>query len=342
MTTDTEVLVAGGGPVGLAVAIEARLAGLDVTVAEPRTTPIDKACGEGLMPGALPELARLGVDPDGMPFAGIAYRDARQRVEHRFAAGPGRGVRRTVLHAALRARAEDLGARFHVGRVDAVHQRAGFVQAAGMRADWLVAADGLHSTVAREVGLARPTPVARRRFGQRRHVAVAPWSEFVEVLWTPAGEFYVTPVGERLVGVALLARRGVRFAEALAAAPGLAERVGAAPAVSELQGAGPLRQVTRARVAGRVLLVGDAAGYVDALTGEGLRIGFAQARAAVAAVRAATPAAYERAWEEETRDFRRLTGALVRLAASPLRGAVVPTAARLPGVFAGAVERLAR
>jgi flavin-dependent dehydrogenase len=342
MSLDTEVLVAGGGPVGLASAIEARLAGLDVTVVEPRDGPIDKACGEGLMPGALPELGRLGVDPDGMPFVGIAYLDGKRRVEHRFDGGPGRGVRRTVLHAALRERAVAAGVRFHEGRVDAVHQRAGFVEAVGLRAAWLLGADGLHSAVAREVGLALPPPRARRRFGQRRHYAVAPWSEFIEVLWTPAGEFYVTPIGDRVVGVALLARRGEHFDEALAAAPGLAERLRDVEAVSELRGAGPLRQRTRARVAGRVLLVGDASGYVDALTGEGLRIGFAQARAAVAAITADRPDEYEAAWERETRDFRRLTGALVRLASSPLRGTVVPTASRLPGVFAGAVERLAR
>jgi flavin-dependent dehydrogenase len=343
--TDTQVLVAGGGPVGLAAAIEARMAGLDVTVVEPREAPIDKACGEGLMPGALPELARLGIDPDGMPFHGIAYlggADGKRRVEHRFDAGPGRGVRRTVLHAALHDRAVAAGVRFHEGRVEAVHQRAGFVEAVGVRASWLLGADGLHSAVAREVGLALPPPTARRRFGQRRHYALPPWSEFVEVLWTPAGEFYVTPVGDRLVGVALLARRGEHFDAALAEAPGLSERLRGVEAASELRGAGPLRQRTRARVAGRVLLVGDASGYVDALTGEGLRIGFAQARAAIAAILADRPESYEAAWERETRDVRRLTGALVRLAASPLRSAVVPTASRLPGVFAGAVERLAR
>jgi flavin-dependent dehydrogenase len=339
---DTDVLVAGGGPVGLAAAIESRMAGLDVTVVEPRDGAIDKACGEGLMPGALPELARLGIDPEGMPFHGIAYSDRKRRVEHRFDGGPGRGVRRTVLHAALRERAVAAGVRFHEGRVDAVHQRAGFVEAVGVRAAWLLGADGLHSAVAREVGLALPPPRARRRFGQRRHYALPPWSEFVEVLWTPAGEFYVTPIGDRVVGVALLARRGEHFDDALVAAPGLAERLRGVEGASELRGAGPLRQRTRARVAGRVLLVGDASGYVDALTGEGLRIGFAQARAAVAALVADSPDAYETAWERETRDFRRLTGGLVRLASSPLRGAVVPVAARLPGVFAGAVERLAR
>jgi flavin-dependent dehydrogenase len=216
------------------------------------------------------------------------------------------------------------------------------VEAVGLRAAWLLGADGLHSAVAREVGLALPPPRARRRFGQRRHYALPPWSEFVEVLWTPAGEFYVTPIGDRVVGVALLARRGEHFDDALAGAGQLAERLRGVEAASELRGAGPLRQRTRARVAGRVLLVGDASGYVDALTGEGLRIGFAQAQAAVAAITADRPQEYEAAWERETRDFRRLTGALVRLASSPLRGAVVPTASRLPGVFANAVERLAR
>ena len=329
--TDARVLVVGGGPVGLATAIEARLAGLEVELAEPRVGAIDKACGEGLMPGALPLLARLGVDPEGVALDGIAYVDGRHRVEHRFVGGAGRGVRRTALHAALRDRAREVGVDVTTRKVESLE---------GERR-WVVGADGLHSTVARLAGLARPAPRGRRRFGQRRHYALAPWSPFVEVTWTPLGELYVTPVSPDAVGVAVLARRGVHFDEAIAAAPSLAARLAGAAPASELRGAGPLRQVTRARVAGRVLLVGDASGYVDALTGEGLRIGFAQARAAVAAIVADDAASYEKAWDRETRDFRRLTGALVRVAASPLRGAVVPVAARLPRVFARAVESLA-
>ena len=95
-------------------------------------------------------------------------------------------------------------------------------------------------------------------------------------------------------------------------------------------------------MARRTLLVGDASGYVDALTGEGIRIGLDQARAAVAAVQERDPARYERDWERVTRDFRRLTGGLVLLATSPLRPAIVPVAKAAPGIFAGAVERLAR
>ena len=107
-TLDAEVLVVGGGPIGLAAAIEARLVGLTVIVVEPRTAPIDKACGEGLMPGTLAGLARLGVDPPGHDLVGISYRDHRRSADHEFSSGPGRGVRRTALHTALLERSAEL------------------------------------------------------------------------------------------------------------------------------------------------------------------------------------------------------------------------------------------
>jgi len=326
-----DLLIAGGGPVGLAAAIEARLAGLTVEVVEPRAGLIDKACGEGLMPGAVPLLERLGVAPQGFPLRGVSYRSSSARADHRFADGHGLGVRRTTLHAALRERALDLGATLTEGSVEAIEPGR-----------WTLGCDGLHSTVARLTGLARPAPASRRRFGLRQHYAVEPWSDLIEVHWNPVAELYVTPTADGVVGIAALARRGIGFEQALAASPALAARVvGLTPATS-LRGAGPFRQRTRARTAGRVLLVGDASGYVDAITGEGLRLGFAQARAAVAAVVAGDASAYEREWTRITRDFRVLTGALALAASSPLRAAIVPAAARLPRVFGAAVEHLAR
>ncbi len=338
----THVLVAGGGPIGLAAAIEARMAGFDATVVEPRAGVIDKACGEGLMPGALPALARLGVRPRGAELRGVQYRDGRRAVTHRFRAGAALGVRRLELHAVLRERAADLGVRTIEGRVDAVAQAADGVEAAGVRADWLIAADGLHSTVAGLVGLEAGAPPGRRRYGQRRHYDVAPWADLIEVHWTPLGEIYVTPTAGHGVGLALLAPRGVHFDDALAAAPQLAARVAGAAPLSELRGAGPFRQRRRARVAGRVLLAGDASGYVDALTGEGIRIGLAQARVAVAALVAGDPASYERSWRRVTREFRMLTAPLAALAASPAQPLVVPIARAAPFLFHAAVERLAR
>ena len=167
---------------------------------------------------------------------------------------------------------------------------------------------------------------------------MAPWSSLVEVRWLPEAEVYITPVAEDLVGVAVLGPAHTDYDRAVAAVPELA---GAAPA-SSLRGAGPLRRRTLRRVAGRVLLVGDASGYVDAITGEGIRVGLAQARAAIACIVAGDPASYERQWRRVTGDFRMLTGGLLALAGSPLRPAIVPLARALPAVYGAVVERLAR
>lgn len=354
MTPDVNVAIVGGGPVGLACALFAADAGLEPVVIEPRETPIDKSCGEGLMPGAWRLLRELGLEPPGAQLRGVAYIQGRARAEHRFRNGPGRGVARTTLHAAIAARVAERGIRVIRARVDAVSVHDTQVTIAGPELDaitagHLIGADGLHSRVRDLAGLtARPQRASARRFGLRRHFGVPPWSDLIEVRWTRHGEFYVTPLGPELVGVALLARRGADFGAALADEPELAgllhadARGDSAAQLGQVRGAGPLLQRTRARTAGRILLVGDASGYVDALTGEGLRLGMDQAKAAVAAIAADDPARYERDWTTITRDFRMLTSGLVAAARSPLRPAIVPAAVRLPRLYGRIVERLAR
>ncbi|MBB5633173.1 flavin-dependent dehydrogenase [Cryobacterium mesophilum] len=342
----TDVLVVGGGPIGLATAIEARMAGLSVTVVEPRGVPIDKACGEGLMPGALAALERLGIDPPGHVIAGISYQAGDRRVDHAFRHRLGRGVRRTTLHRVLAERAEAVGVELVRGTVDALQQdddsaSARLTDGTTRRAHWLVGADGLHSTVRTEAGLALPVR-GTRRFGLRRHFAAAPWNEFVEVHWTPAAELYVTPVGDGEVGVAVLGPQHTDYDEAVRSVPALADRLRDRAITTSTRGAGPFHQRTTARTAGRVILVGDASGYVDAITGEGIRVGLAQARVAIECIAAGNPARYEREWRRVTRNFRMLTSGLVALGDSPLRSAIVPLARSLPGVYGAVVERLAR
>jgi flavin-dependent dehydrogenase len=348
-----DLLVVGGGPVGLATALYAERAGLSVTVLERRGTPIDKACGEGLMPGAVAALHELGVDPSGRAFEGIRYVSGPRSAEARFASGPGLGVRRTTLHATLARAVAERGITVCQDAVDDIDQQADHVAAGGLQARYLVAADGLHSTVRRLAGLEPPTrPGTSRgsRFGLRRHVEVEPWTDLVEVHWGRDREAYVTPVSDRLVGVALLTTRREPFAAQLAGFPDLVERLDA-HALSRsgfdssgaTLGAGPLRQRSTARVAGRVLLVGDAAGYVDALTGEGIAVGLACARAAVEAVKCDDPASYEKAWWKVSRRYRWITETLLwtrnHRATARL---IVPGAQRLPGVFPAAVRQLAR
>ena len=334
-----DLLVAGGGPAGLATAIFGARAGMEVVVVERRHGPVDKACGEGLMPHALALLDSLGVDPPGRPFQGIAYVDGTHRVTGRFRGGAGRGVRRTALHAGLLEAAVDAGVRIEHGDIGPVSQSATSVYCSGFQARYLAAADGLHSPLRTALGLARPSR-GPRRWGIRRHHVMAPWSDCVEVYWADGAEAYVTPVGNDCVGVAILTSRKGGFDAHLAAFPALHEQVHGA-AHGPDRAAGPLHQKVRGRTAGRVLLVGDSAGYIDALTGEGLGIAFGAAKLAVECVAADRPQDYDRCWLRMSRRYRMLTGAVLRGTASPLRPLIVPAAARFPSAFRGVVNLLA-
>jgi flavin-dependent dehydrogenase len=335
----TDVLVVGGGPVGLATALQLHRHGLRVTVLEQRAGPVDKACGEGLLPAAVRNLEELGVRPRGMPLLGIHYLDGHRSAVARFPGGPGRGVRRTELHAALSAAVAARGIPVEQARVGAVLQDRTGVQAAGHSARYLVAADGLHSGIRQQLGLGRDRRRGRR-WGQRQHYLLAPWTDLVEVHWSPRAEAYVTPVGPDQVGVAILSASRRPFEQQLADFAGLGRRLAGA-AGQGVRGAGPLRQDVRRRVAGRVLLVGDAAGYVDALTGEGISIGLECARELAGCLSADQPADYERAWRRTTWRYRLLTGTLVAAAGGRFsRPLIVPAAARLPGTFARVVGQL--
>ena len=336
-----DLLVAGGGPIGLATALYAARAGLDVGVREPRTGIIDKACGEGLMPAAVAALRDLDVKLDGHPIAGIRYLDRSWSAEAQFRRGRGLGVRRTILHGALRAHAAQAGIVPDHRPVHEVVDRGDHLLVDGEPTRYLIAADGLHSPVRRLLGLAGP-PARQRRYGLRCHIEVEPWTAFVEVHWAAAGEAYVTPVADHQVGVAVLTAERRSLPDLLEEFPLLAARIGGR-VHSRARGAGPLRQRSLRRVAGRVLLVGDAAGYVDAITGEGIALGLAQARAAVAAVADEQPQRYESEWRRLSRRHDLLAKSLV-LATSlpPVRRRIVYASARLPGVFGAAVDQLAR
>ncbi len=344
--TAYDVLVVGGGPAGLAVAIGAARAGLDVAICERRPGIIDKACGEGLMPGALLALHRLGVDPPGHDIGGIIYRQGAAAAHARFRHDLGRGVRRIDLHSALRAAADELGIAVLEQNVSEVVQHADHVVANGLRARYLVAADGLHSPVRAAVGLTHAASSLRPsapRWGQRQHFATAPTCDSVEVIWAEHSEAYVTPVGPNLIGVAVLSSHRGGFGEQLAEFPELSARLdGAAPA-SSIRGAGPLRQRVTAHVAGRVLLVGDAAGYIDALTGEGLAVAFASAEVLVDCLARDRPEEYEREWARVSRRSRIITSGLLWARERPFTSRrIVPLAARAPALFSIAVGQLAR
>jgi flavin-dependent dehydrogenase len=335
-TPDADLVVVGAGPAGLATAIDARLTDLSVVVLERRRPPIDKACGEGLMPDAVARLAELGIQPgSSRPFRGIRYLDGPVKAEGVFPAGQGLGVRRTELYGALQRRAEEVGAAIRWGVAASGLADNGVETDAGpVTGRWIVGADGLHSRMRRWAGLeGRPAP--RQRFGVRRHYAVAPWTDLVEVYWTSRCEAYVTPVGPDLVGVALLwSGEKAGFDHLLQRFPSLQERLSGAAVASRDRGAGPLEQRVSGVWTGRCALVGDAAGYLDAITGEGLGLAFHQAAALVEAIRRGDLALYARAHRRLGRVPDAITRLLLALDGQPrLRRRVMRALAAEPGLF---------
>lgn len=335
-----DVLVVGGGPAGLATAIAARQRGLAVRVLDRAHPPIDKACGEGLMPDAAAVLAGLGVrlGPDrSFPFRGIRYLDGEVVAEGVFPGPGGLGVRRLDLHEALVRRAAEAGVELAWGTaVTGLHPERGEVATADgpLAARFVAGADGLRSRLRRWAGL-DGEPAAVRRFGVRRHFAIAPWSDFVEVSWGPACEAYVTPVGPRQVGVAMLWSGGPSsFEELLARFPALAARLAGAPEASRGRGAGPLEQRVRGVVRGRLALVGDASGYLDAITGEGLAVALHQGAALAEAMAAGDLGRYAAAHHRIGRLPAAMTRLMLAVERRPaLRRRVVRALAAEPALF---------
>jgi flavin-dependent dehydrogenase len=269
---ETDVFVIGGGPAGLAAAIAARQKGLRVIVADGSHPPIDKACGEGLMPDAITAAARIGIrlpEHAGHRFRGIRFHGEGRQVEADFPNGHGLGFRRTVLHAELAAQAADAGVE--------LRWNTPVIGIEGGRSRWIVGADGLSSRVRRWAGLDR---FARNsvRFAYRRHYAVKPWSEFVEIYWGDACQIYVTPVAPAEVTVALISHsHDLRLNSALRRFPILQARLDGAAAIGNERGATTANARLRAVAKDNVALIGDASGSVDAITGEGICLAFHQA-----------------------------------------------------------------
>ncbi|HET7441656.1 MAG TPA: FAD-dependent monooxygenase, partial [Terriglobales bacterium] len=281
MFRETDVFVIGGGPAGLAAALAARRRGLEVTVADSLQPPIDKPCGEGVMPDGLDALQRLGVsvrDLHGFSFRGIRFVSGKLSTEAAFPSGTALGARRTDLHRVMLEHAEAAGVRLLwrsvVSGVDGNNVR---VNHQTVRARWIIGADGTASRVRRWAGLDHHARL-RQRYAFRRHYRVVPWSEFMELHWGPGCQLYVTPVGPAEVCVALISRDpALRLDQALPAFPAVAARLAHAEHGSLERGAISVTRKLHRVFVGNIVLLGDASGGVDAITGEGLCLAFQQA-----------------------------------------------------------------
>ena len=342
----TDVFVIGGGPAGLAAAIAARRRGFDVTVADASVPPIDKACGEGIMPDGVEAARSLGLrfeTVEAQRFRGVRFCEGGASVEAAFPRGFGLGLRRTTLHQTMVDHAAEAGVRLLWGTHIAGIAKEGV--SAGdrlVRARWIVGADGGQSPVRRWAGLDACVRESRR-FGFRRHYAVERWSDFMEVHWGDGCQLYITPTGAREICVALIGRNPhMRLDDALPRFPNVARCLAGAP-----NGAGLLDRATpperggvsasrrlQSVYGGNVALVGDASGSVDAITGEGLCLLFQQAVALAGALEAGNLAPYQTAHRRIGRRPELMADLMLLLdSRSRLRRRVIRALAGHPALF---------
>lgn len=338
LPASTDLFVIGGGPAGLAAAIAARQRGFEVIVAEHSEPPIDKACGEGIMPNGVAAARALGIhleEAGAQAFRGIRFCEGEVAVEAGFPAGTGLGIRRIALHRLMASRAADCGVHLAWGtRVTGMAPQAVETGQGPVRARWIVGADGGNSTVRRWAGLDACVSQSRR-YGFRRHYRIAPWTDFMELHWSDGCQLYITPVSGEEVCVALLSGDPhLRLDEALPRFPEVQRRLrGAEPASAErgaVTASRRLRRVCRDNVA----LVGDASGSVDAITGEGMCLLFQHALALGAAMSAGDLRAYQAAHRRAGQRPRMMASMMLLLGRQRgLRGRALRALASQPRLF---------
>jgi len=280
-----DVAVVGGGPAGSALAIELGRRGVRVNLYEKARFPRPKACGEGLLPHGVAALARIAGLPDAPRVRGLRFTAAGAHVDADFPEGVGLVVRRDWFDAWLFEKAAS------TGNVDA---RMGTpYRPDGARI--VVGADGRHSQFHRRLSPAR----SGGRVGLSAHVSgLLEVSDRVEVFFHPDGELYVAPTGggDTLVA-ALLHRHHFRrdgITHLLHAIPGLRDRSADVTFTTPVLAATPLSLHVPRLVDGNLLLVGDAAGAPDPITGDGMSLAFASVTPAADAIISGDLAAYER------------------------------------------------
>jgi menaquinone-9 beta-reductase len=321
LARSSEVLIIGAGPAGIASAIAARIKGLEVSVADVRRPPIDKACGEGLLPEGVASLCRLGVrftSDVSHPFLGLRFRDNQKSAAAYFPGSPALGVRRTILHNLLLSRAESLGVRFFWGaRLTQLAEGSARLNSQVVQFRWLVGADGFNSQVRKLAGLSSFQWYKTSRLGFRRHFEVAPWSDMAEVFWGDGYQIVVTPTADDEVCVSMFTSRlRIRLAQAIASFPDLASRLrGRSPKDGEL---GSITSLRNSHVAsrGRIALVGDASCTVDGIAGQGLTLAFLEAISLAESLSRSDLASYAAEHHRITQNARRMTGLLLLMSRS--------------------------
>jgi flavin-dependent dehydrogenase len=313
-----DVVIVGASVAGASAALALAPEGCRILLLDEAVFPRDKPCGEGIMPQGVGILAELGLATEilasgGTKFRGIRYRN-RQGIWAQADFPPssfGIAIRRWHLdHLLLRKAKAFPNVTTREGfRVTEVVQEGRVVKgvvghpvdAPTLRevfhAPLTIGADGRHSVFHAACGLTK-TYLPRKRFGVTGHLkGTDVGAPYVEILSHAEGEIYVTPCGEGHTLVALLLEEKSmrffsrdlpgRYRALLMSAEGFRERAWASELVGEVFAVGPLGFTIEPCYRPGLLLIGDSAGFLDPITGEGITLALKSVRAAVPLIREA-------------------------------------------------------
>jgi flavin-dependent dehydrogenase len=355
-----DVIIVGAGPAGSVAATLLARAGARVRLVDRAVFPRDKLCGDTINPGTVSLLKRLGLaralESRGLPIDGMRVSGANGVVvEGRYPDGvTGRALLRRDFDWMLLQDAVAAGAQFEPG-VAVKHAIVDAGRIAGvrigdgeMRATVTIAADGRRSSLAFELGLASHPERPRRwalgaymdiagdaasaRFGEM-HVRD---SHYIGVAPVPGGLTNVCLVTSWKAGDGRLGDPGKAITSALSRDPLLRDRFAHALMATAPVVLGPLAVDSCGDSIDGLVLAGDAAGFIDPMTGDGLRFAIRGAELAAAAAGEALEhgwrGVHERHAHARRREFSgkwRFNRAMRSLSASPSAVAVAAAGARL-------------
>jgi menaquinone-9 beta-reductase len=290
------------------------------------------------MPDGLTTLHQIGIYLDStlaVPIEGVRFVGDGREVEAYFGSGNGLGIRRTTLHQQLLERATQEGVFMEWGvSVDRISPQSAQIGRQEIRYRWLACADGQNSRLRKFAGL-DVVRVLGRRYGFRQHFQIAPWSKSVEVHWGNCGQIYITPTASDEICVALITSvPNLRLRQALREFPEVERRLRSCTPTTREQGA--ITSTTSLKLVhrGRIALLGEASGSVDAVTGEGLSTAFRQAKAFVDAVKNGDLKHYETEHRRIMRRPRAMARLLLIMDRNPaIRRRVLHALSSDPGVF---------
>lgn len=288
-----EIAVIGGGPIGLYTAIRLARAGYKVDLFEKRAWPIDKVCGQGIMPSGYQCLKDIGIDFKGHQLChikSVSYFDKEIQFKGELKA-TAVGIERKVLSEKLYKLAlDEVNLKLYPHTTLVNIQKENQKSLLTLENDtqfkksyrFIFACDGGHSPTRKILGVEQKR-TDQRRLGARVHFNQTPWSDGVEVYWNNGIEAYITPVGEDKLEVAFLwfegrIKNGKDLQqELLAQFPKLRKKLQLETISSDFKAIGPITKYSSVLKSHNTFFIGDAYKFIDGITGEGISLGLKSA-----------------------------------------------------------------